>query len=143
MEPRLKDKNAIVTGAAKGIGKGIAEVFAEHGAAVLIADIDEEAGEATAAEIRKRGLAASFARVDVSNEEDVQRAVDMVAGKSARIDILCNNAAYIADWHDVANAPREEWDRCIDVVLRGAALCTRLVLPHMIPHRNGSIVNIS
>src|SRR5439155_23755961 len=114
---KLKDKIAIVTGAAHGIGRAIADAFAREGAAVLIADIDATAGEDAAAEIRKRGLAASFVQTDVSDEKQVERAVAMAAAKNGRIDVLCNNAAYIGQWHDVAAATHDECDKCVRIAL--------------------------
>jgi NAD(P)-dependent dehydrogenase (short-subunit alcohol dehydrogenase family) len=141
---RLSGKSAIVTGAAHGIGRAIAELFAEEGASVVVADIDDAAGEAVAAALRVRGLQASFQHVDVSSEADVPTVVrcaaDMNGGK---IDILVNNAAYISAWHDVVAAPREEWDRCYETALLGAARFIREVVPLMIDRRCGSIVNVS
>src|SRR3954463_15255311 len=97
---RLRDKITIVTGAAHGIGKAIAEVFAEEGAWVLVADLDDDAGEATAAGIRDRGGHAVFAHVDVSNEAHVAAAVKQAAATGGgRVDVLCNNATYISNWH--------------------------------------------
>ena len=140
---RLSDKVAIVTGAAHGIGRAIAEAFAEEGAAVLVTDLDAEAGEDVAAGIRKLGRAASFARVDVSDDSQIDQAVKLASAKNGRIDVLCNNAAYITEWHDLEHATAEEWDRSYSVSLLGAAMFTRLVLPHMTPHRAGSIINIA
>ena len=140
---RLQDKTAIVTGAAHGIGRAIAVAFARQGAAVLVGDIDEEGGEATAAEVRKEGLAATFVRMDVVDEPQVADVVRRGAGRNGRIDILCNNAAYIATWRDLEHADDAEWDRGYAVTLKGVATCCRLVLPHMIPHKAGSIVNIA
>ena len=140
---RLADKVAIVTGAAHGIGRAIAEAFAEQGAAVLVADIDAEAGEDVAAGIRKLGRAASFLRVDVTDDSQVAQAVQMAAAKSGRIDILCNNAAYLAKWNDIEHAGADEWDKSYAVTLMGAVTFTRLALPHMTPHRAGSIINIA
>lgn len=140
---RLKDKIAIVTGSAHGIGQAIALAFAREGAAVLVADIDEPGGEETAALIRKEGLAATFVPTDVSDEAQVIEAVRRAAAKNGRVDVLCNNAAYIAKWHGTAEAPREEWDRNFNVSLMGYALFMKHVLPHMLPHRAGSIINIS
>lgn len=141
---RLHDKIAIVTGAAHGIGQAIAEVFAQEGAWVLVADLDDQAGEATAAAIRHRGGRAAFRHVDVSDEGQVAAAVREAAeAGGGRIDVLCNNAAYLGSWHDVASAPRDEWDRCLQTGLMGAAHFTREVLPRMVPSRSGSIVNIA
>jgi NAD(P)-dependent dehydrogenase (short-subunit alcohol dehydrogenase family) len=143
MSERLADKVAIVTGAAHGIGRAIAEAFALHGAAVLVADVDEAAGEDVAAAIRKEGRAASFVRCDVTDESQIARAVQMATAKNGRIDVLCNNAAYITSWHNLEGAATDEWDRSYRVSLLGAATFTRLVLPHMTPHRAGSIINIA
>jgi NAD(P)-dependent dehydrogenase (short-subunit alcohol dehydrogenase family) len=143
MSARLADKVAIVTGAAHGIGRAIAEAFAEEGAAVLVADVDEAAGEDVAAGIRKLGRAASFVRVDVADDSQVARAIQMAAAKNGRIDVLCNNAAYITAWHDIEHATAEEWDKSYAVSLMGAVTFTRLALAHMTPHRAGSIVNVA
>src|SRR5664279_2350351 len=98
---KLKDKVAIVTGGANGIGKAIADVFAEEGAWVLVVDLEAQEGNATAAEIRQRGGSAEFCQGDVSNTSDVARAVAIAAEKSGRIDILCNNAAYLGQFHGI------------------------------------------
>lgn len=140
---RLADKVAIVTGAAHGIGRAIAQAFAEEGAAVLIADIDAEAGEDAAAGIRKLGQAASFVRTDVTDESQVAHVVDLAAAKNNRIDILCNNAAYLTAWRDIENATAQEWEAAYRVNLLAAATFTRLVLPHMTPYEAGSIINIA
>ncbi len=141
---RLNDKITIVTGAAHGIGKAIADLFAEHGAWVLVADLDDAAGEATAAAIRSCGGRAVFRHVDVANEAQVAAAVEQAAAAGGgRIDVLCNNAAYLGAWHDVASAPRAEWERCLQTGLMGTAHFMREVLPRMVPRRSGSIVNIA
>src|SRR5438552_2238631 len=97
---RLENKIAIVTGSAHGIGKAIAEIFAEEGAAVFLADLDKTAGEETAAAIRKKGGSAIFLRCDVSSATQVATVVKRASEKNGRIDILCNNAAYIGQWHN-------------------------------------------
>src|SRR6185369_8596140 len=112
---RLSGKSAIVTGAAHGIGRAIAELFAEQGAKVLVADVDDAAGESTAASLRARGLDAIFHHVDVSDDQQVAAAVRRSAElNDDRIDILVNNASYLAPWHDVVAASREEWDKCYE-----------------------------
>jgi len=143
MTQRLTDKVAIVTGAAHGIGRAIAEAFAAEGAAVLVADIDEGAGEDCAAGIRTLGQAASFVRVDASDDSQVAHAIELATKRNGRIDVLCNNAAYIAAWHDIEHASAEEWDQSYAVTLMGAVTFTRLALPHMTPHKAGSIINVA
>ncbi len=140
---RLSGKVAIVTGGANGIGKAISERFAEEGAWVLIADIEEQAGQSTVAAIRARGGAAEFCVADVSNQENVQRAVTIAAAHTGRIDVLCNNAAYLApDFHAALESTDEEWRKCIDVALLGTHYFTKAVLPYMIAQKSGSIVNV-
>jgi NAD(P)-dependent dehydrogenase (short-subunit alcohol dehydrogenase family) len=141
---RLEGKIAIVTGAAHGIGKAIAELFAEEGAWVLVADLDDVASEATAAGIRARGGRAVFRHVDVADETQVAAAVRQAADAGGgRVDVLCNNASYLGEWHDVIAAPREEWDKCLQTGLMGTAHFTREILPLMVPRRSGAIVNIA
>lgn len=141
---RIKDKVAIVTGGANGIGKVISELFAEEGAWVLVVDIAEQAGKDAVAALRAKGGRVDFCRADVSNEEDVKRSVAMAAAHAGRIDILCNNAAYLsADFHAALESTDEEWRNCINVALLGTHYFTKAVLPYMIAQKQGSIVNIA
>lgn len=139
---RLKDKVAIVTGAAHGIGRAIAERYVEEGAWVLIADLDETAGTELAASLRQSGGRAEFLKTDVASRIDVADAVKAAARWTGRIDVLCNNAAYLGEFHAVLEATDEEWDRCLRVQLLGTNNCTREVLPFMLRQAAGSIVNI-
>jgi 3-oxoacyl-[acyl-carrier protein] reductase len=140
---RLASKIAIVTGAGNGIGRAIAERFGDEGAAVLVVDIDEQGGEETAAAIRQKGFPASFVRCDVSQRDQVERAVKIVGDKQNRIDVLVNNAAYITEWHDVAGVSDEEWERCFRVSMMGTQYFTQAALKYMTPNKSGSIINIS
>ena len=140
---RLKDKITIVTGAAHGIGRAIALRFAEEGAAVLVADIDEHAGEETAADIRKTGRPASFVKCDVSVAAQVEHVVKLAGEKTGRIDVLVNNAAVLGPWKDVASATEAEWDGYYRVSLLGTSMFIQATLPYMLPHKAGSIINMS
>ena len=141
---RLKDKISIVTGAANGIGKAIAEAFADEGAWVLLADLDEQAGEETTEHIRQRGGNAVFFPCDIGDPDQVAKCVHQATVEAGRIDILCNNAAYISmPWHNVMEAPPEEWERNCSITLMGTANFIKATLPWMLPQQSGSIVNIS
>jgi NAD(P)-dependent dehydrogenase (short-subunit alcohol dehydrogenase family) len=141
---RLDNKTAIVTGGANGIGRAIAELFAKEGARVFIADLDASTGEEVAAKIRSGGGVATFAECDVTSGEAVKRTVAMATQDKNRIDILCNNAAYIAkEWHNAGDATDDEWDKCYQVSLRGTQLFTREVLPLMFEQKGGTIINVS
>ena len=135
----LENKVAIVTGGAHGIGRAIAEVFAEAGARVVIADLDAEAGRAVAASLRN----ARFVPADVSVPADVEAVVATAAGITGRIDVLCNNAAYLGPFHAAAETTEEEWERSFRVSLLGAQRFIAAVLPYMVRQRAGSILNIS
>lgn len=140
---RLKGKVAIVTGGANGIGRAICELFAAEGAWVLVVDIEPTAGENVIETIRASGGSAKFFKADVSNKEEVQNAVRIAASHSGKIDVLCNNAAYLSpDFHAALESTEEEWHKCIDVALMGTHYFTRTVLPYMLAQKQGSIVNV-
>ncbi len=140
---KLSGKTAVVTGGAKGIGRGIAEAFANEGADVAIADIAsaEEAQPALEA-IRQAGRKALFLRADVANEQQVRTMVDTVLGAFGHIDILVNNAGIFTQGL-VEDLPVADWDRVINVNLRGTFLCTHFVLPHLLKQGGGRIINIA
>jgi NAD(P)-dependent dehydrogenase (short-subunit alcohol dehydrogenase family) len=141
---KLENQTAIITGGAHGIGRAIAELFAAEGARVVIADLDAKAGKEAAAAIQAKGGQAQFILCDVSQRGQVKRVVQTAAKQTGRIEVLCNNAAYISkEWHKSGEAPEEEWEKCFRVSLMGSQHFTREVLPCMVRQKQGSIVNVS
>lgn len=140
--PLLKDKVAVVTGAAAGIGEAIARLFAEEGARVYALDIHAEAGEAVAVDIRAAGGSCAFFAADARRKETVEPAVDDAMSRFGRIDALINNAG-IYPRRPFLEMTDEEWDEMLDINLKSVYVCTKLVVPHMVKQRSGKIVNIS
>jgi len=143
---RLKDKVALITGAAAGIGKATAKVFRAHGAEVCICDVNENLGEATAVE-----LGCTFETVDVTDRQAVQGWVDEIVDQFGRIDVLINNAGIlrdgifvkVKDGELVKQMSEDAFDTVIDVNLKGVFNCTQFAAPHMIKQNAGTIVNAS
>lgn len=142
MAARLDSKVALVTGAASGIGRAIALLFAREGAGVAVVDINEELGVETARLITEAGGHAAFHRSDVSQEEDVRSAVAGVIDEFGRIDVLVNDAG-IVHMAGAVDTTVEDWDRILNVNLRGVFLFCKHCLPHMIRQGGGSVVNIA
>jgi 3-oxoacyl-[acyl-carrier protein] reductase len=144
---RLKDKVAIITGAAHGIGKAYARRFAEEGAQVVIADIDGAAGEATAKALLDAGGSAWARTTDVREFSKVEGLMQDTVKKFGRIDVLLNNAAiYVTQtlWKgSVEDLGLDEWDRVMEVNLKGVFLCSKAVIPIMKQQRSGKIINIA
>jgi NAD(P)-dependent dehydrogenase (short-subunit alcohol dehydrogenase family) len=138
---KLKDKVAIVTGAASGIGRGIATLFAQEGARVVIADINDEGGQQTVAEAGGREVA-RYIHTDVSNGEQVRSMVENASNVFGGIDILVNNAAMVI-YKKLVDTEEHEWNKVIATNLRSVYLCSRYAIPQMICRKGGAIVNIS
>jgi NAD(P)-dependent dehydrogenase (short-subunit alcohol dehydrogenase family) len=140
---RLKDKIALVTGAASGIGQGIAIAFAREGADIVIADRSPEAKAAeTIAGIKKHGRQGMFVQADVSDEASVQAMAKAALARFGRVDILVNNAGIFTE-SLIENLPIEDWDRVMNVNLRGVFLCIRALIGQMLERRDGRIINIA
>ncbi len=131
----------MVTGAASGIGRGIAIRLAEMGALVVLLDIDDLKGRESAADIEGRGGAAIFLNCDVRSAAECRRAVETVVKRSGKIDILCNCAG-VAIRKNIVELTEDEWDLALDVTLKGIYVLSREVVPHMSRRGGGSIVNI-
>lgn len=138
---RLKDRVAIITGGARGIGRAIVEVFSKEGATVLIWDV-VDAGEETAKDLQGQGYPVEFYRVDVSNAQEVQDTVDVIMNKYGRIDILGNNAGILRD-KSFLKMSHVEWQQVIDVNLTGVFNCTKAVAPAMKEAGYGRIITTS
>ena len=139
---RLKDKVVIVTGAARGIGKAIAARCAQEGARVVIADVQDAQGEATAREIEQAGGKAMFVRCDVSCKPEVDALVQKTVEAWGRIDVLVNDAGICPFW-DFGTMPEHIWDQVLDVNLKGTFLCSQAVSKVMAEKGiKGRIINI-
>ena len=139
---RLKDKVAIITGAASGIGKATAKLFAEHGAKVVVADIDKDGGSQIVTQIQNGGNEAIFVETDVTLKVNTEKMVAQTVETYGKLDILFNNAG-IAMRLPVAELPEEDWHRCLDVNLTGVFLCAKAAIPAMLKNGCGSIINMS
>ena len=140
---RLTGKRAIVTGGARGIGRGIAEGFAAEGADVAIFDVGAaSAAEAVVNAIEAQGRHAFYLQCDVSDWAAVETAVGEVVRELGGVDVLVNNAGIV---HEalVEDLDPDDWDRVIAVNLRGTFLCTRAVLPQLLRQGGGRIINIA
>jgi len=140
---RLEGKSALVTGAAQGIGRAIAELFAREGAGVALVDLDDALVLKTAAEIAGAAGAQTLGlKGDVRSASDCDAAVRAALEKFGKIDILVNNAGLTRD-HLLVRMPEEDWDLVLDVNLKGAFLLTKAVLRPMLKARSGRIINIA
>lgn len=139
---RLKDQVAIITGAARGIGRETALLFAWEGARVVVADFDEQAGRRTTEEINNGGGEAIYVPVDVADGGSVQKMVQQVLDKFGTVDILVNNAGITRDGF-LVKMSEENFDLVMNVNLKGVFNCTRMVAPVMMEKGRGKIINTS
>jgi 3-oxoacyl-[acyl-carrier protein] reductase len=144
---RLHNKVVVITGAAHGIGRAYARRFAEEGAQVVVADIDSQGGQAVAQALTDSGFSAWARATDVRNYLDVEDLIRETADKFSRVDVLLNNAAiYVTQklWKgSIEELELAEWDRVIEVNLKGVFLCCKAVIPIMKRQRSGKIINIA
>jgi meso-butanediol dehydrogenase/(S,S)-butanediol dehydrogenase/diacetyl reductase len=135
----LDGRTAVVTGGARGIGRGIVEVLAEHGATVVVADLDVDEAGRVASSLGDRTAAVAL---DVTSEASVRGVIGKVLGDFGRLDILVNNAG-VSRSIPFVDIDEPEWDRVFDINVKGVYLACRAVVPHMMERRYGKIVNVS
>jgi len=147
----LRDKSVVVTGAAKGIGRFIAHTFADQGAKVAIADIDDQRLQQTVGELGEKGVQAIAVPTDVTNEESVRNLMANVSDSFGGIDVLVNDAAVVPHfmWGDKPRWPKVQdmevsffWDTVMGVALRGTFLASKHAVPYMEKAGGGHIVNL-
>jgi len=141
---KLKDKVAVVTGGARGIGREISGTFLKEGAAVYIFDVDCGQGDKTVREFKsvygKNKI--NFLEVDITNEENVESSIEKIIGIEEGIDILVNNAGITRD-NLILRMSLEDWQKVIDINLTGAFICSKYIVKNMVKKRSGKIINIS
>ena len=141
MRPLLEGKVALITGAASGIGRATALVFADEGAMVVVADVDEPGGNETVRLVRSRGGEADFVGCDVTDSAQVAEAVGACAERFGRLDCAFNNAGVGGESARLAEYDEEDWNRVLAVNLTGVFLCMKSELRQMVAQGGGAIVN--
>jgi len=144
----LSNKIAVVTGAAGGIGSAVARRFAAEGCDVVVADINQEGIDRTLSDVKKLGREGIAVQTNVTKSDQAQAMAEKAIEKFGRIDILVNAAGTLFDFADVSKRsitqiPEEEWDKLVEVNLKGCFLCCRAVTPYMLEKKYGKIVNFS
>ncbi|MFD2571179.1 SDR family NAD(P)-dependent oxidoreductase [Spirosoma soli] len=143
MEHSLAGKTALVTGAASGIGKAIALLYAQHGANVLVSDIDAEKGQVVVEQIKGMDVQSHFVLADVGDPAECQRLVHDVVNRYGRLDIACNNAGIGGELNTVADYSLEGWQKIININLNSVFYCLKYQLAQMVKQGHGAIVNMA
>jgi 3-oxoacyl-[acyl-carrier protein] reductase len=139
----FKDQVVIITGGCSGIGRAAAFRFAQAGAKVFLADLSEKAGDELVEEIEKTGAEAAFARIDVTDAEDVERMIADCLQRFGGIHVLVNSAGIVGPRARTERYPAEEFKKVMDVNVMGLFYCMQAVLPHFLSKKSGNIVNIA
>lgn len=139
----LKGRTAVITGGARGIGKGIGLKFAEEGCAIVVADILPKEGKETTEEILQKGSKAIFAPCDVSDGSQIESMVNQAMKEFKRIDILVNNAGIAPMPMSIVEVSEEEWDKVFSINMKGVFQCCKAVVPYMKDAHYGKIINMS
>ena len=143
MAQDLKNKVAMITGGTSGIGRETAVLFAEAGAKVVVAGRRETEGKETVDLIRKAGGDGLFVKTDVCKAADVQAMVQKTVDKFGRLDTAFNNAGVEGNWMPMVDVSEEEWDRVLDINLKGMFLCLKYEIPQLLKNGGGTIVNMA
>ncbi len=141
-EQTLENLRAVITGGSRGIGFATAKLLAEHGATIILADINRETGEEAALTLKEQGINAHFVETDVRSADSVHRMVVYIHENIGDVDILVNNAGILDD-RDVMAIDPASWERVIEINLGGMHFCSQAVLPDMMKNSFGRIVNIA
>lgn len=136
----LDNKVAFITGAASGIGAGTARRFAEEGAHIILADVQAEEGQKLQQELQSKGAQALYVECDVSSPEAVKSAIEQAVEKFGRLDIVFANAGINGVWTPIDELQPEEWDKTIDINLKGTYLTVHYAVPHLKAAGGGSIL---
>lgn len=139
----FKDQVVIITGGCSGIGRAAAFRFAQEGAKVFLADLSEKAGDELVEEIEKTGAEAAFARIDVTDAEDVERMIADCLQRFGGIHVLVNSAGIVGPRARTERYPAEEFKKVMEVNVMGLFYCMQAVLPHFLGKKSGNIVNIA
>lgn len=140
---RLEGKVAIVTGAASGIGKSIASLYAKEGAKVVISDINQERADAVAKEIKSTGGKAIAIACNVAKEQDIQTLIDSTVAEYGTLDILVNNAGIMDNFEAAADIEDDSWERIFSINTTGVMRATRKALKVFLEKNSGNIINIA
>ncbi|MDX6604465.1 MAG: hypothetical protein QOF23_974 [Solirubrobacterales bacterium] len=140
---RLEGKVAVVTGAGSGIGRASAELFAAEGARVAVVDVNSESSQETAEAIGRAGGEAIAIPTDVSDPEAVQAMADAAVERFGRVDVLMSNAGILDDFEPAAETSDEVWNRILGVNLNGMFFTARALIPQMLEHGGGAIINVA
>ena len=141
---RLQDKVAIITGAGGGMGRVAAQLFANEGAKVVVAEFGEAAGRETVAQVEASGGQATYVRTDVSDEASAKAMVDHAIATYGRVDVLYNNAGVMPEAdHSVIDTDVATWDQVMAVNVRGVFLGCKYAIPKMVQQGSGSVMNIA
>lgn len=143
MAGQFEDRVVLVTGGSSGIGRATALAFAERGARVVIADVVVDGGEETVRMIKQAGGEAVFVKTDVSQATEVEALINKTIQTYGRLDYAVNNAGIEGENAPTADCSEENWDRTIDINLKGVWLCMKYEIPEMLRQGSGAIVNMA